>query len=128
MCQQAVPAAWKMCMYLCTCICKNVSEARRWSSAHAYVRVYRRTKIECRRTPDTVTDFLEEGGRRKGTLVFAKRVEGRHSREFIHTLGVVGKQRFLVDLGVNFFPVGTLEAPGRPWVTRSWPKLILDGF
>ena len=39
--------------------------------------------------------------------MFAKRVEGRHSREFIHTLGVVGKQRFLVDFGVNFLPVAT---------------------
>jgi hypothetical protein len=39
--------------------------------------------------------------------VFAKREKGRHSREFIHTLGVVGKQRSLGDFGVNFLPVGT---------------------
>ena len=46
--------------------------------------------------------------------MFAKRVEGRLSREFIHTLGVVGKQRFLVDFGVNFLPVGTPEASRAP--------------
>ena len=46
--------------------------------------------------------------------MFAKRVEGRHSREFIHTLGVVGKQRFLVDFGVNFLPVGTPGASRAP--------------
>ena len=46
--------------------------------------------------------------------MFAKRVEGRHSREFIHTLGVVGKQRFLVDFGMNFLPVGTPGASRAP--------------
>ena len=46
--------------------------------------------------------------------MFAKRVEGRHSREFIHTLGVVGKQRFFVDFGVNFLPVGTPGASRAP--------------
>jgi hypothetical protein len=46
--------------------------------------------------------------------VFAKRVEGRHSRKLIHTLGVVGKQRFLLDVGVNFFPVGTPGASRAP--------------
>ena len=47
--------------------------------------------------------------------MFPKRVEGRHSREVIHTLGVVGKQRFLVDFGVNFLPVGTPGASRAPW-------------
>ena len=46
--------------------------------------------------------------------MLAKRVERRHSREFIHTLGVVGKQRFLVDFGVNFLPVGTPAASRAP--------------
>ena len=59
--------------------------------------------------------------------MFAKRVEGRHSREFIHILGVVEKQRFLVDFDVNFLPVGTPGA-GRPWVTRWCPRLILCRF
>jgi hypothetical protein len=39
--------------------------------------------------------------------VFAKRVKGRDARQFFHTLRVVEGQRFLVDLGVNFLPVGT---------------------
>ena len=46
--------------------------------------------------------------------MFARRVEGRHSRELIHTLGVVGKQRFLLDFGVNFLPVGTPGASRAP--------------
>ena len=44
-----------------------------------------------------------------------RRVEGRHAREFIHTLGVVGKQRFfLFDFGLNFLPVGTPGASRAP--------------
>jgi len=39
--------------------------------------------------------------------VFAKRVERRDAREFFHTLRVVEGQRFLIDFGVNFLPVGT---------------------
>ena len=39
--------------------------------------------------------------------MFAKRVEGRDAREFFHTLRVVAGQRFLIDFGVNFLPVGT---------------------
>ena len=46
--------------------------------------------------------------------MFAKRVEGRHSRELIHTLWVVGKQRFLLDFGVNFLPLGTPGASRAP--------------
>ena len=46
--------------------------------------------------------------------MFAKRVEGRHSRELIHTLGVVGSNDFLVDFGVNFLPVGTPAASRAP--------------
>ena len=46
--------------------------------------------------------------------MFAKRAEGLHSREFIHTLGVVGKQRFLVDFGDNFLPVGIPGASRAP--------------
>ena len=46
--------------------------------------------------------------------MFAKRVEGRHSRELIHTLGVVGNNIFLVDVGVNFLPVGTPGASRAP--------------
>ena len=46
--------------------------------------------------------------------MLAKRVERRHSREFIHTLAVVGEQRFLVDFNVNFLPVGTLGASRAP--------------
>ena len=46
--------------------------------------------------------------------MFAKRVDGRHYRELIHTLGVVGKQRFLLDFGVNFLPVGTPGASRAP--------------
>ena len=46
--------------------------------------------------------------------MLAKRVERRHSREFIHTLGVVGKQCFLIDFGVNFLPVGTPGASRAP--------------
>ena len=34
--------------------------------------------------------------------------------EFIHTLGVVGGQRFLIDFGVNFLPVGTPGASRAP--------------
>ena len=39
--------------------------------------------------------------------MFAKRVEGRDAREFVHILRVVEGQRFLIDFGVNFLPVGT---------------------
>ena len=39
--------------------------------------------------------------------MFAKRVKGRDAREFFHTLRVVEGQRFLIDFGVNFLPVGT---------------------
>ena len=46
--------------------------------------------------------------------MFAKRVGGRHSREFIHTLGSGGQHRFLVDFGVNFLPVGTPGASRAP--------------
>ena len=46
--------------------------------------------------------------------MFAKRVGGRHSREFIHTLGVVGNKYLLVDFGVHFFPVGTPGASRAP--------------
>ena len=46
--------------------------------------------------------------------MFAKRVEGRHSRDFFHTLGVVGEQHFLVDFSVNFLPVGTPGASRAP--------------
>ena len=46
--------------------------------------------------------------------MFAK-VEERHSREFIHTPGVVGKQCFLIDFGINFLPVGTPGASRAPF-------------
>ena len=46
--------------------------------------------------------------------MFARRVEGRHAREFIHTLGVTGKKSFLADFGVNFLPVGTPGASRAP--------------
>ena len=58
--------------------------------------------------------FVEEGGRRKGAVVFAKHVEGRHCREVIHTLGVVGNNDFLVDFVVNFLPLGTPGASRAP--------------
>ena len=37
----------------------------------------------------------------------ARRVEGRHAREFIPTLAATGKHSLLIDFGVNFLPVGT---------------------
>ena len=40
--------------------------------------------------------------------MFAKRVEGRHSRGFVHILVAVEKLRFL-DFGVNFL------TGGYPW-------------
>ena len=46
--------------------------------------------------------------------MFARRVEGRDAREFIHTLGATGKQRLLVDFGVNFLLVGTPGASRAP--------------
>ena len=44
--------------------------------------------------------------------MFAKRVEGRHSRGFVHVLGAVAKSSFLNDLGVDFLTGGT---PGASW-------------
>ena len=52
--------------------------------------------------------------------MFAKRVEGRHSRDFVHGLGAVEKFSFLNDFGDNFltggypwsFPGGLGEAGG----------------
>ena len=41
--------------------------------------------------------------------MFAKRVEGRHSRDFVHVLGAVEKFSFLIDFGVNFL------TGGYPW-------------
>ena len=60
--------------------------------------------------------------------MFAKRVEGRHSREFIHTLGVVGKQHFLIDFDEFSFRWVPLEPPGRPWVTRWYPRVNFRRF
>ena len=40
--------------------------------------------------------------------------KGVTARELIHTLGVVGKQRFLLDFGVNFLPEGTPGASRAP--------------
>ena len=34
--------------------------------------------------------------------MFAKRVEGRHSRGFVHFLGAVEKSILLTDFGINF--------------------------
>ena len=51
---------------------------------------------------------------RECLLNFAKHVEGRDARKFIHTLRVVGKQRFLVDFSVKFLPAGTPEASRAP--------------
>ena len=44
--------------------------------------------------------------------MFAKRVEGRHSRGFVHVLGAVEKFSFLVDFGVISLRGGT---PGASW-------------
>ena len=55
-------------------------------------------------------DFVEYGGRRKGAVVFANRVEGRHSRDFVQVLRAVQKFRSLYDFGVNFLTGGTPEA------------------
>jgi hypothetical protein len=41
--------------------------------------------------------------------VFAKRVEGRHSRGFVHVLEAVEKFSFLSDFGVDFL------TGGYPW-------------
>ena len=37
-----------------------------------------------------------------GAVVFANRMEGRRSRDFVHVLGAVEKPSFLSDFGVNF--------------------------
>jgi hypothetical protein len=42
--------------------------------------------------------------------VFANRVEGRHSRDFVHVLGAVEKFSFLKDFGVDFLTGGYLGA------------------
>ena len=45
----------------------------------------------------------------QGAVVFAKRVEGRHSRDFVHVLGAVEKLSLLNVFGVNFL------TGGYPW-------------
>jgi len=46
--------------------------------------------------------------------VVARRVKGRHSRDFFHAQGAVQKSRFLVDFGVIFPPGGTPGASQAP--------------
>ena len=66
------------------------------------------------------------GSRRKGVLVFARRVEGCHSRQFIHTLGATRKQRF-IEFGVNFLIGGTPGASRAPLAdqVRSQVDLLM---
>ena len=59
--------------------------------------------------PPRSGNCLEEGGRRKGAVVFAKHVEGRHPRDFVHVLGAVQKCSSLNDFAVNFL------TGGYPW-------------
>ena len=44
-----------------------------------------------------------------GAVVFANRMEGRRSRDFVHVLGAVEKCSFFVDFGFNF------RTGGYPW-------------
>ena len=46
--------------------------------------------------------------------MFAKRVEGRHSRGFVHILEAVEKLSLLNDVGVNFLPWSLSGARGGP--------------
>ena len=56
-------------------------------------------------------------------------MEGRHSRDFVHALGAVEELRFSNDFGVSFLTGGgTLEPPGRPWMTRWGRRLIFLCF
>ena len=57
--------------------------------------------------------------------MLAKRVEGRHSRELIHTLGVVENNDFLINFGVNFLPVGTPGTSRAPMGDQVHPLMIL---
>ena len=46
--------------------------------------------------------------------MFANRVEGRHSRDFVHVLGAVEKFSLLSDFGVNFVPWSLPGGRGGP--------------
>ena len=61
--------------------------------------------------------------------MFAKRVEGRHSCDFVHILSAVEKSRLLNDFVVIFFTGGVrLEPAERDWMTWWGRRLIFFMF
>ena len=68
--------------------------------------------------------------------MFARRVEGRHSCEFVHALGRWKSYVFFVDFGVIFLPGGTPGASRAPLGAQVGSQVVFlmvlrrpgDGF